>query len=65
MAIGTSSQSQAWDLIPQRPTLRSLREAAADCRACTLWRNATQTVFGEGTKEAEVMLVGEQPATSR
>ena len=61
MAIGASSQSRAWDLIPERPTLRSLREAAAGCRACTLWRNATQTVFGEGMKEAEVVLVGEQP----
>jgi DNA polymerase len=34
---------------------------ASDCRACDLWRNATQTVFGEGPSEAELMLVGEQP----
>jgi len=53
--------SSAIDLIPQRPTLKSLREAAADCRACPLWENATQTVFGEGLKRARVMLVGEQP----
>lgn len=44
-----------------RPSLRRLREEAADCRACPLWRNATQTVFGEGLKRARVMLVGEQP----
>jgi DNA polymerase len=38
-----------------------LREEAADCRACPLWKNATQTVFGEGPKHAPIMLVGEQP----
>src|SRR5437762_8864458 len=61
MAVGASPESAAWELIPERPTLSSLRQAAAGCRACRLWRNATQTVFGEGTEEAEVMLVGEQP----
>jgi DNA polymerase len=38
-----------------------LREAAADCRACPLWKDATQTVFGEGPARAAVVLVGEQP----
>ena len=38
-----------------------LREAACACRACPLWKNATQTVFGEGPANAEIMLVGEQP----
>ncbi|MBD0329067.1 MAG: UdgX family uracil-DNA binding protein, partial [Thermoleophilia bacterium] len=41
--------------------MASLREAAAGCQACPLWRTGTQTVFGEGAREAEVMLVGEQP----
>lgn len=41
--------------------LESLREEAAACRACPLWKNATQTVFGEGPTQARVMLVGEQP----
>jgi uracil-DNA glycosylase len=41
--------------------LAALREEAADCRACPLWRHATQTVFGEGPADAAVMLVGEQP----
>jgi len=41
--------------------LTALREVAAGCRACDLWRNATQTVFGEGRRTAEVMLIGEQP----
>src|SRR5204863_2672922 len=51
----------AGPLIPARPTLRALREAAAGCRACDLWKTGTQTVFGEGSPDAEVMLVGEQP----
>ena len=48
-------------LIPERPTLEKLRDAAAGCKACDLWRSGTQTVFGEGAKEAEIMFVGEQP----
>jgi uracil-DNA glycosylase family protein len=51
----------AADFLPPRPTLVRLREAAAGCRGCHLWVNATQTVFGEGPRTAEVMLVGEQP----
>ena len=47
--------------VPERPTLPRLRKAAADCRGCALWENATQTVFGEGPAPAELMLVGEQP----
>jgi uracil-DNA glycosylase family protein len=48
-------------LIPPRPTLRALRQAAASCRACDLWKRGTQTVFGEGARNALVMFVGEQP----
>jgi uracil-DNA glycosylase len=48
-------------LIPDSPTLPKLREAAAGCRACPLWKTGTQTVFGEGLKRARLMLVGEQP----
>jgi len=39
----------------------TLRNEAAGCRRCPLWRNATQTVFGEGPIDAEMMFVGEQP----
>ncbi|MGH3116931.1 MAG: UdgX family uracil-DNA binding protein [Vicinamibacterales bacterium] len=53
--------SSAADLIPDRPTLPKVREAAADCRACPLWKLGTQTVFGEGPKAARIMFVGEQP----
>jgi DNA polymerase len=48
-------------LIPDHPTLATLRAAAAGCRACDLWRRGTQTVFGEGRPRARVVLVGEQP----
>ena len=49
------------ELIPSRPSLNRVRDVAKECRACHLYRNATQTVFGEGPSRAEVMLVGEQP----
>src|SRR5512133_673056 len=51
----------AAELIPTRPSLTSLRRAAAGCRACPLWKPATQTVFGKGRPSAHLMLVGEQP----
>ncbi len=41
--------------------LHRLRRAARECRACPLWKRATQTVFGEGPASARVLLVGEQP----
>jgi uracil-DNA glycosylase family protein len=43
------------------PSLKTLREEAANCRACHLWKHATQTVFGEGPQAGQIMLVGEQP----
>ena len=49
------------DLIPPRPSLSKVRDVAKGCRACRLYKNATQTVFGEGPRKAEVMFVGEQP----
>ena len=53
--------SSAAPLVPARPTLASLRRAAAGCRACPLWKRATQTVFGEGPAAAKLFLLGEQP----
>jgi uracil-DNA glycosylase family protein len=47
--------------VPDRGGLPALRRAAAECRGCPLHRDATQTVFGAGSKDARVMLVGEQP----
>jgi DNA polymerase len=46
---------------PSKPrSLSALRKSARSCRACDLWRDATQTVFGEGPADAEVFLVGEE-----
>ncbi|MFD3530740.1 UdgX family uracil-DNA binding protein [Streptomyces sp. NPDC058664] len=47
--------------MPTRGGLPAHRRAAADCRGCPLYRDATGTVFGKGDKDARVMLVGEQP----
>jgi uracil-DNA glycosylase family protein len=49
------------DFFPDRKTLPALREAAADCQACDLYKRGPQTVFGAGTRNAEVLFVGEQP----
>ena len=49
------------ELLPERPTLNSVRDVAAGCKACDLYARGTQTVFGEGPSKADVMLVGEQP----
>jgi uracil-DNA glycosylase len=51
----------ATPFLPERRNLKALREAAAHCRGCPLHGPATQTVFGEGPKRAELMLVGEVP----
>lgn len=51
----------AADFLPERLTLPTLREAAAGCRGCRLWRVGTQTVFGEGPEDARALFVGEQP----
>jgi uracil-DNA glycosylase len=51
----------ATPFLPERLTLKTLREAAAGCRGCHLHERATQTVFGEGLKKATVMMVGEVP----
>src|SRR5213595_2537279 len=55
------AEGSAADFFPERKTLSAFREAAADCKACDLWERGTQTVFGEGSRSAEVLFVGEQP----
>ena len=47
--------------MPKKRTLSRIRDDAAGCRRCDLWKRATQTVFGEGPSSARLMLVGEQP----
>jgi DNA polymerase len=51
----------AAEYLPEERSLEALRDAAAFCKACDLWKKATQTVFGEGAQHAAVMFVGEQP----
>ena len=48
-------------LVPDRLSLKGLKEAAAGCTACPLHETGTQTVFGEGLVRAEILFVGEQP----
>jgi len=47
--------------VPETSSLKELAEAAKKCTACHLYKRATQTVFGEGPKNATMMLIGEQP----
>ena len=47
--------------LPERQTLAALREAVQGCRGCELYAHATQAVLGEGARESELVLVGEQP----
>jgi uracil-DNA glycosylase len=61
MAQESLFDETAAPLVPDRPSLAKLHEAAAGCKACDLWKTGTQTVFGEGSKDAEAMFVGEQP----
>ena len=58
-ARGETKSAAAY--VPESPTLPRLEKAAAGCRGCHLWERATQTVFGEGSRSAPLMLVGEQP----
>jgi uracil-DNA glycosylase family protein len=60
-STGQTPKRSAEDFIPPHPTLAKLREAVQRCRGCDLWVDATQAVFGEGPRNAEAMLVGEQP----
>jgi uracil-DNA glycosylase len=54
-------RGDATPFLPERKSLKALREAAAGCRGCHLYGKATQTVFGEGRKNADLMMVGEVP----
>jgi DNA polymerase len=56
-----ATKTTAEPFLPARLNLKSLREAAAQCEGCELYKNATQTVFGEGPRNASVIMVGEVP----
>jgi hypothetical protein len=53
--------ASAENFLPEKLALPALREAAAGCKGCELWKLGTQTVFGEGPESAPLVLVGEQP----
>jgi uracil-DNA glycosylase family protein len=53
--------SSAAEFLPEKLTLKALEEASRGCRGCELYKDATQTVFGQGRPSAKLMLVGEQP----
>jgi uracil-DNA glycosylase len=61
MARQLSLDETAAPLVPPEPTLPKLHSAAGRCTACDLYKTGTQTVFGEGSRSAEAMFVGEQP----
>jgi uracil-DNA glycosylase family protein len=61
MAKAAVAAQTAEMYVPPNPTLTSLRKASMGCKACNLYKRGTQTVFGEGAKQAETMFVGEQP----
>jgi uracil-DNA glycosylase len=61
IAIARKEPPTAAAFVPDNPTLPKLRSAASACRGCELWKSAKQTVFGEGSSHAKVMLIGEQP----
>jgi DNA polymerase len=54
-------ERSAADFLPKKKDLDHLRDASKKCKGCELYKNATQTVFGEGDSNARVMLIGEQP----
>ena len=59
--MATKEKLSAEQFLLKRRTLEGLRAAARSCKGCDLYKNATQTVFGEGAKDADLVLVGEQP----
>jgi uracil-DNA glycosylase family protein len=61
MPMSKRPPASAADFVPDRPTLKTARDASKDCRGCDLWKLGTQTVFGEGARTAALMLIGEQP----
>ena len=58
---GATPSATAAELVPPHAPLDKVRQAAAGCKACDLWKTGTQTVFGEGASKAKIMFVGEQP----
>jgi uracil-DNA glycosylase len=60
-STGAEPGQPVHDLIPDKPSIKSVAAAAGECKACDLYKRGSRTVFGEGPPTAEVMMVGEQP----
>jgi uracil-DNA glycosylase family protein len=58
---GSAQRINSTALAPPKANLNVLRRVSRTCKACHLWKGATQTVFGEGASKARIMLIGEQP----
>lgn len=61
MKSATETTESTFDFLPDTLTYPALKSASAECRGCHLYKNATQTVFGEGDLNSGVIFVGEQP----
>src|SRR5712692_4961186 len=59
--MATKLPNSARDFLPAERTLKALRDAARSCKGCELYKNAPQTVFGEGPPSASIVFIGEQP----
>jgi uracil-DNA glycosylase family protein len=59
--VSAKTFASAVAFLPERKTLKTMRDAAQGCRGCPLYQNATQAVFGEGKRTARIVFVGEQP----
>jgi uracil-DNA glycosylase family protein len=59
--VSDNGERSAAPFVPDSTSIRTLTNAAHDCRGCDLYKHATQVVFGEGSKSAHVMFIGEQP----
>src|SRR5438128_2355948 len=59
--MSKEKERSAADFLPEDISMSSLAEAAATCEGCDIYKNATQTVFGEGKAGAKIVLIGEQP----
>jgi uracil-DNA glycosylase family protein len=59
--MASEERPGAEEWVPDRPSLKRLREAVQECRGCELYRDATQAVMGDGPVSAQVMVLGEQP----
>lgn len=54
-------RNSAANYVPEKLSLSAMNEAVQDCQGCELYQNATQAVFGQGPRHAQVMMIGEIP----